>query len=187
MIESFLGWLGGTRGSIALIESLYVWSYLESIHVLTIGLFVGTTLMMDVRLLGLWFKSVPVSEFTGKLLPWTRGGFYVLVATGLLIFYSNPLRYYHNIFFRFKLIVLALAMLNVWLFHSRTHTRISEWELDPAPPLAARVAGAVSIFSWACVVVAGRMIAYNWFDCDLQPQPDFVNWAAGCVLEASGD
>jgi len=29
------------------------------------------------------------------------------------------------------------------------------------------------------------MIAYNWFDCDLQPQPDWVNWAAGCVLEAA--
>jgi hypothetical protein len=28
----------------------------------------------------------------------------------------------------------------------------------------------------------GRMIAYNWFDCDRQPQPAFVNWAAGCIL-----
>jgi hypothetical protein len=28
------------------------------------------------------------------------------------------------------------------------------------------------------------MIAYNWFDCDRQPQPAIVNWAAGCVLES---
>jgi hypothetical protein len=27
------------------------------------------------------------------------------------------------------------------------------------------------------------MIAYNWFDCDRQPQPAWVNWAAGCVVE----
>jgi hypothetical protein len=26
------------------------------------------------------------------------------------------------------------------------------------------------------------MIAYNWFDCDIQPQADFINWAAGCVV-----
>ena len=32
------------------------------------------------------------------------------------------------------------------------------------------------------IIVAGRMIAYNWFDCDIQPQPAFVNWAAGCVV-----
>jgi len=25
------------------------------------------------------------------------------------------------------------------------------------------------------------MIAYNWFDCDKQPQLAFVNWAAGCT------
>ena len=33
-------------------------------------------------------------------------------------------------------------------------------------------------------IITGRMIAYNWFDCDRQPQPDFINWAAGCVVEA---
>jgi hypothetical protein len=32
------------------------------------------------------------------------------------------------------------------------------------------------------IVVFGRMIAYNWFDCDIQPQPGWVNWASGCVL-----
>jgi hypothetical protein len=32
---------------------------------------------------------------------------------------------------------------------------------------------------WAVVIVSGRMIAYNWFDCD-KPQSAFVTWAAGC-------
>jgi hypothetical protein len=45
------------------------------------------------------------------------------------------------------------------------------------------VAGAASLVAWATVIAMGRMIAYNWFDCDRQPQPDFVNWAAGCVVE----
>ena len=43
---------------------------------------------------------------------------------------------------------------------------------------------AVSLVSWLLIVVAGRMIAYNWFDCDIQPQPDWVNWVAGCPLVA---
>ena len=38
------------------------------------------------------------------------------------------------------------------------------------------------LFTGAGIVVAGRMIAYNWFDCDIQPQPEFINWAAGCVV-----
>ena len=32
------------------------------------------------------------------------------------------------------------------------------------------------------IVVAGRMIAYNWFDCDKE-QSDFIVWAAGCPPE----
>jgi hypothetical protein len=36
------------------------------------------------------------------------------------------------------------------------------------------------------IVVAGRMIAYNWFDCDKQPQSRFVNVVAGCVVAQEG-
>ena len=45
---------------------------------------------MDLRLLGVAFKKIPVSEFTGRMLPWTRGAFALMVITGVLLFYSNP-------------------------------------------------------------------------------------------------
>ena len=183
MIRSLLEWLGNTPWSVRLLESLYAWSLVESTHVLTLGLFVGTAVMMDLRLVGLTFGSVPVSEFTGRLLPWTRAGFAVMAVTGLLLFYSSPLRYYHNLFFRIKVLLLIVAGLNVWLFHGRIHRNVAAWDLDAAPPRAARIAGAVSLLVWALVVVSGRLVAYNWFECDLQPQPELVNRVAGCVLE----
>jgi hypothetical protein len=40
----------------------------------------------------------------------------------------------------------------------------------------------LSLILWAVVIVSGRMIAYNWFDCDLQPQPPVINVAAGCLV-----
>lgn len=181
-ILSLLEWLAATRWSIALHESLYVWPLVESTHVLSLGLFVGTTAMLDLRLLGWTLREVPVSEVTGRLLPWTRVGFTVMVVTGLLLFYATPVRNYQNVFFRIKVILLILAGLNVWLFHSRVHRRVHDWDLDPVTPKAARVAAIVSLTAWAGVVVAGRLIAYNWFDCDLQPQPDFINWVAGCQV-----
>ncbi len=183
MILSFLEWLGSTPWSIALLESLYAWPLVESTHVLSLALFVGTAVINDLRLLGWTMNSVPVSEVTGRLLPWTRVGFAVIVITGLLLFYSDPVRYYHNIFFRLKILLLVVAGLNVFVFHRGIHRRVAEWSLDPQLPRGARVAGAVSLVVWALIVVAGRMIAYNWFDCDIQPQSDLVNWAAGCVLQ----
>ncbi len=180
---NFLEWLGGTSWSIALLESLYVWPLMESTHVLSLGLFVGTAVINDLRLLGWTMNRVPVSEVTGRLLPWTLIGFVVMVATGVLLFYANPVRYYHNIFFRLKVLLLIAAGLNAFVFHRGIHRRVAEWDLDPVLPREARVAGAVSLVAWALIVVAGRMIAYNWFDCDMQPQSDLVNWAAGCVLQ----
>jgi len=100
----------------------------------------------------------------------------------VVIFYSNPLRYYHNMFFRFKMILLVIAGINIWLFHSRIHKKVAEWDMDPSPPRAAKVAGIVSFISWTLIVISGRLIAYNWYDCDLQPQPAFVNWVSGCPV-----
>ncbi len=186
MIERFLTWLGETPWSTALLESLYVWPLVESTHVVTLALFAGTTVMMDLRLVGIGFRRVPVTSFTRRLLPWARVGFVIMVITGLLLFYSQPLRYYHNVFFRLKVVVLIIAGINAAVFHAGVHRRVGQWDLDFKVPLAARVAGAMSLAAWSVVVITGRMIAYNWFDCDIQPQPGWVNWLADCSAVVDG-
>ena len=181
-ILSFLEWLASTEWSIALHESLWAYPLVESTHVLTLGLFVGTAVMLDLRLLGWSFTRVPISEFTERILPWTRVAFVIMVATGVLLFYAIPVRNYQNIFFRVKMVMLVFAMFNIWYFHTRIEPGVANWDTAAQPPRAARIAGMASIALWLAIVVAGRMIAYNWFDCDIQPQPAFINWAAGCVV-----
>jgi hypothetical protein len=179
---SFLQWVDETTWSTALHESLFMYPLVESTHVLTLMLFVGMTVMWDLRLLGLAFTNVPISEAARRILPWSRAGFVLMVVTGALLFYAIPVRNYQNVFFRVKMIMFALALLNIWYFHTRTERSIGAWDTLPRPPRAARMAAVVSITLWFLIVVAGRMIAYNWFDCDIQPQPAFINWAAGCVV-----
>jgi hypothetical protein len=179
---SLLEWLASTRWSIDLHESLYMYPLVESTHVLSLTLFVGLTAMMDLRLLGLTMRAVPVSQVTTRLLPWIRIGFGVMMFTGVLLFYAIPVRNYQNIFFRVKMVLLVLAGINVWYFHTRTERTVDAWDLAARTPKAARVAAIASLVLWASVVVTGRMISYNWFDCDIQPQPALINWAAGCVV-----
>ena len=183
MIVDFLEWMGSTKWSVMLLESYYAWPLVESTHVVTLALFVGTAFMLDLRLVGIAFRGIPASAFTDRLLPWTRVGFAIMVVTGLLLFYSSPLRYYYNLFFRVKLVLLVLAGANVFLFHSRIYRSIGSWDNDRHPPIAARVAGIVSLVAWTGVVFSGRLVAYNWFDCDIQPQPEWVNTLAGCDLD----
>jgi hypothetical protein len=178
-------WLADTRGSAALRESLYMYPLVESIHVLTLCLFVGMAVLLDLRLLGCVLPQVRASEMTDRLLPWMKLGFVVMMVSGVTLFYANPVRSYQNVFFRLKMIALVLTGLNAWVFQIGVRRRTATWDLHPVPPRGARVAGAASLALWAVIIVSGRMIAYNWFDCGRQPQSDFINWATGCDASES--
>lgn len=110
------------------------------------------------------FRKTPVSQVIDRLFPFTVAGFVVMVISGALLFYAIPEKTYLNIFFRIKAFTLILAGINVAVFHSTIHKKVSDWDLDPMPPFRARLAGGLSLFFWGVIVVAGRMIAYNWFD-----------------------
>lgn len=178
-LSAFMAWLAQTDGSIALHESLYAYPIVETVHVLAIALFGGTLAMIDLRLLGRACTGVPVSEMTRRLLPWTLAGFVVLVITGLLLFYAIPVRTYHSLWFRLKVLLMVVAALNAWWLHRRIARDRGQWDSAPTPPRAARVAAALSLAAWIGVIVAGRMIAYNWADCD-RPQPAWVRVLAEC-------
>ena len=178
---AFFAGLGDSSWSVSLHESQYAYAIIESIHVWTLAVFFGSILMVDLRLLGLTMRNVPVTEVAGRLLPWTVAGFIVMVITGSLLFSAIPLRSYQNIFFRGKMLLLLLAGLNMWIFHSRVYPKVATWDCDGVPPRPARLAGAVSLALWIGIIFSGRMIAYNWFDCDRQPQADIINFLTSCI------
>jgi len=149
---------------VALHESLWGYPIVESVHVLALCLFLGFAIMLDLRLIGVLMKTTPVSEVATRLLPWTTAGFTIMLISGALLFYAIPVKTYLNIFFRIKVVLLILSGLNAYLFHSGIYKGVVEWDLAPIPPWRARAAGIASLTFWGCIVVAGRMIAYNWFD-----------------------
>ena len=159
----FLGWLEATAASTALRESHYLYLAVLATHVLTLTVFLGTAIIVDLRLLGLAMIRVPVSQILTRLLPWTAGGFAVMATSGSLMFYASPADKYGNVFFRAKMLLLVLAGLAVWLFFRTVHRRIDEWDDDPLPPPAARLAGGLTLLLWTAILVAGRMIPYQQY------------------------
>ncbi|MBI3047759.1 MAG: hypothetical protein HYY76_05565 [Acidobacteria bacterium] len=179
-MSSVMQWLAETEWSIALHESQYAYAIVESIHVWALCLFVGFAALLDLRLLGLVFPEVPVTHMTRRVLPWTKVGFTVMVASGVLLVLAIPFRTYHNVFFRAKAVLLVLAGLNAFVFHRWTYRTVGAWDTTVPPPRAVWVTGLLSLVLWTAIVFSGRMIAYNWFDCGKR-QPPLINAVAGCT------
>ena len=181
----FVVWLSDTEWSIALHESLYLYPWIESTHVLSICLFFGTLLFVDLRLTGRVFNNLSVSEMNSKVLPLTIFGFLVMSLTGLLLFYAIPVRNYQNIFFRIKMLLIVIAGVNAFFFHRRMSKEAKIWDKDSSIPSSMKNSAITSLVLWSSVIITGRMIAYNWFDCDRQPQPKWMNTLTSCEVDYS--
>jgi hypothetical protein len=162
-ILPFLQWLEGTPGSVFIRESLLLYPLVETAHVLTLCLFLGMIGMLDLRLVGVGLKGVPVSEVASRLLPFALWGFVAMAISGLLLFYSGPVRAAGNIFFRVKVVMIGLAGVNALLFHFTIYRRVVSWDHAASPPVRAKLAGVLSLLLWSGVVICGRLQAYNWF------------------------
>jgi hypothetical protein len=147
---SICQWLQQTPVSVAIRESVWVFPILDAVHCVGIILVAGTIVIVDLQLLGFGMRRESVSSVIAQVLPWTFFGFAFMFVTGSLLAWAEPIKLYRSVFFRWKLLFLAIAGLNALLFHYTTLT-----------PARARLAGALSIACWICVIAAGRAIGYE--------------------------
>jgi hypothetical protein len=163
-MRSWFEWVNEFPTSIAIRESVYGYPAILTTHVIGMCLFMGLIVMMDLRLAGIGNTRTPFSEIQRRTFPWQVAGMTVSSVTGLLLFYGQPMRFYSNVFFWLKAVMMVLAGLNALVFHYTTYASVSKWDTKAATPFGARLAGVVSLALWAGVVLSGRLIAYNWFD-----------------------
>ena len=147
----------------ALAGSIWTYPIVESLHAIGVAVFLGLLLVWDLRLLGVLFTRVPVTEVWARLIPWIAAGAVFMMVTGIALFVAKPVYSWGHVFFRIKVVALILALANAVAFHFGIERRVVDWDCVPIPPRAARIAGVCSIALWAVIVVAGRLIGYNWF------------------------
>ena len=136
---------------------------METSHVVTIILFAGFVIMMDLRLVGVAFKETPFSYVQSRLFPLQMVGMALSSITGMCCMVIDPMRFYNNIFFWIKVAMLLVAGANAIAFHLTTYKSVAAWDREVRTPFRARMAGAASLVLWAGIIVSGRLIAYNWF------------------------
>jgi len=155
-----LQWIERTRVGTSIRESSYVFVIIVGLHALALAASVGIVLWFDLRLLGLAMREQRVSEVYRSLAPWMLSGFAVMFATGLLLFWAQAARCYENAYCHTKIPLLLVPAANALIYHLVTERDIAKWDGDAVPPVAARIAGAVSILSWTTIIVLGRQISF---------------------------
>jgi hypothetical protein len=162
-LQSLFEWVDNLDSSWELRGSQYLWSWIVVTHVVSVTMFAGLIVMMDLRLLGVGSMRAPFSHVQRRLFPWQMAGMVLSVGTGLVLLFAQPMQYYANIFFWMKMVMMMVAGANALIFHYLTYETVAAWDTRNTPPFGAKLAGMVSIVLWAGVIVFGRLIPYNWF------------------------
>lgn len=180
LIYNIAVWVDDTQWSALLHESYYMYNWVESTHVLTLMLSLGMLFIIDLRMLGYALPNVPASKLADRLQIPMLVGFTIMIVTGLLLVYAVPVRSAQSVWFRIKVVLLFAAAINAYLFHKRMNESVASWDNDPVAPNRIKMGAGLSLLFWSIIVVCGRFIAYDWYDCDYD-QSAFIDFVAGCV------
>lgn len=142
-------------------SSSWAFPAIESAHVIAIVTVVGTVAIMDMKLVGWTSRSWTVTQTSNDTLRWTWIAFAVAVITGSLLFVSKAHIYAIEPYFLWKMVLLGAAGLNMAVFHVMTWRSVDQWDASPVPPLAAKIAGSLSLVCWVLAIFCGRFIGFT--------------------------
>ncbi len=188
-VAALLKWLEESGLAARIRESLYLFPLIESTHVIALALVFGTITIIDLRLLGIASTERPFTRMASDILKWTWAAFVLAALTGSLMFITNASVYYHNFYFRTKMLLLVLTGINLLVFELTAGRTIQGWDRAPAAPPTGKAVAAVSLAIWISIIVMGRMIGFTTTRVGVAPPPagvDFENFLGGSPNDSGG-
>ena len=158
---SLLDWLERSSLAVQIRDSLFAFPLIESAHVVGLTLVFGTIVIVDLRLLGVASTHRSFQRLATDVFRWTWGAFALTALTGMLMFITNAVVYFHNVYFRAKVVLLVLAGINMLVFELTARRTVQRWDRSPSAPTAGKIVATLSLVIWVAVIFAGRMIGFT--------------------------
>lgn len=133
----------------------WLYSGISTIHYFTLFVMVGTSVVIDLRVLGLAGKGKPIAQFAEQIYPWMWGAFWLAVITGFLEFATDAGDYLPDTVFRVKMTVILLAVIFTILLQ-RSVSGAPEMKLASG---GTKALAALSLLFWIGSILAGVEIA----------------------------
>jgi hypothetical protein len=161
-VRDFALWLATTSPSV-FIQEHNAWTVpaIQSVHIVGIALVMGSVLMIDLRILGLAWADQTLRQTTRRFGPWLTGSLWLLLATGLLMVIGEPVRELVTFSFWLKMTLVAIGALVAVLFQRALRRHERQWEDTLVHRSSVKALAIVTFLTWACIIVLGRLIAYD--------------------------
>lgn len=161
-MKQFAEWLSTTFLSV-FIQNHNSWAIptIQSIHIVGIGIVLGSVLMIDLRILGWAAMDQTLRQTTDRFGPWLTGSLWLMLATGILMVIGEPLRELITLSFWLKMFLVAVSALVAVVFLRAVRKHEQQWEEVVEKRRAIRWLAVVTFLIWACIIILGRLIAYD--------------------------
>ena len=153
---TFFEWVEASAVSMRIRESIWLYPFIEIMHIFGIVLVAGGAVFFDLQLL---LSKQLIEKSAYRLLTWSKRGLLIAIPSGLLLFITNATALSADPVFGLKLSLLVLAAANAWIFHIRVYLPYRQnqssfkWN-------TARTNAVFSIMLWMSIIACGRLLAY---------------------------
>jgi hypothetical protein len=169
-LNNFAEWLSSTAPSVFMqIHEAWVLPVIQSLHIVGIGTAVGSALMITLRLLGWVGTDQSLLETQRRFGPWLTGALFLLLASGGLLVVAEPVRELITFSFWLKMACVATLAVIIWTYQRSIRQRGPQWEHTLIARPSVRVAALLTFVLWGCIIVLGRLIAYDHIWGHLSP------------------
>ena len=139
-------------------DSFLAFWLILSVHAIGMGVLVGASLLIDLRILGV-APDLPLAPFK-KLYGFIWVGFWIQVVSGILLLIAYPTKSLTNVDFYLKLTLIGLGVAFMQIIKKRVFS--DSIASETAMMANGRVFAIWSLIFWVGAVTAGRLLAYTY-------------------------
>ena len=169
-MNDFAVWLSTTLPSV-FIQNHEVWMIpvIQSLHIIGIGIAVGSALMMTLRVLGWVGMDQTVLATQRRFGPWLTGALCLLLASGGLLIVAEPVRELVTLSFWLKMVLVAGLTALAAAFQVSVRRDDQQWEQALVRRRSVRLTALLIFLMLGCIILLGRLIAYDHIWGHLSP------------------
>jgi hypothetical protein len=150
----YFEWCGNTWLGTTVRDTVWAFPLIETFHLLALAILLGSVLIVNLSVFGLGKRYVPAAQMARQMEPWMLVSIGVLIASGIPMAFSEPIKCFESISFPIKMGLILLGIASQLTIQRK-------WVIaGDTTALKAKVAAISSIAIWTLVGAAGKGIPY---------------------------